>query len=237
MLSEQPWAVYALGYRANAILGAEEEDVIAGIRAIKRDPRIDPRRVAVFGGSHGGQLALRAAIRMGDEISCVAAGSPWMTDPQLYFFGDPQKPPLSEISPAARAWLLERRETLLRGLGRNMGVPRERWPEHLAARSIEGNAAQIRVPTLLMTSHADVQVPHRLLEGFIGRMRAAKRPLEVVTVQQSLHGFYWGRDGEFGARADAGPKTDAQRAEESSVRSSLRQFLTRCLAQPRARGG
>jgi dipeptidyl aminopeptidase/acylaminoacyl peptidase len=237
MLNGEPWAVYAIGYRAGAILGREEEDVLDGIRAIKADPRIDPRRVAVFGGSHGGQLALRAAIRASDGISCVAAGSPWMTDPVLHFYGDPAAPPLSTISPAARAWLLDRREVMLPGLSRNTGAPPASLRAHLLSRSIEAQAGAITVPTLFLTSRADVQVPHVLVEPTIARMRAAGRPVEVLTVNDSLHGFYWGREGEFGARAGTGAKTAVQRAEEEQARTTLRAFLGRCLQQPRASRG
>jgi poly(3-hydroxybutyrate) depolymerase len=94
MLNEQPWAVLAVSYRAGggAVLGMEQDDVVAGIRFAKTLPRVDPARVGVLGGSRGGHLALRAAEVMGREMLCVAAGSPWMTNPRVYLFGKPVQP-------------------------------------------------------------------------------------------------------------------------------------------------
>jgi dipeptidyl aminopeptidase/acylaminoacyl peptidase len=57
---------------------------VAGIRFAKTLDKIDPTRVGVLGGSHGGHLALRAAEVMGAELECVAVGSPWMTNPRVY---------------------------------------------------------------------------------------------------------------------------------------------------------
>jgi len=229
MLNSEPWAVYAVGYRAGVPFGTMEEDVVAGIRSIKADPRIDPARVAVFGGSHGGHLALRAAIRLGDEISCVAVGSPWMVDPVRHVLGDPAEPPIAGLPEAARDWLLDTRERLRPGLERAAARAGKPLRELLEARSIEGQVERIRVPALFLTSRADVQVHHRLVEPTIAKMRAAGAKVDNFVVEKSLHGFYWGRDGEFGARAGAGPKTDEQRAEEAAARDRLRDFLRTCL--------
>jgi acetyl esterase/lipase len=83
--NKQPWAILAVSYRAGngALFGMEQDDVVAGIRYAKTLPKIDPTRVGVVGGSHGGHLALVAAQELGREIACVAVGSPWMTDPVM----------------------------------------------------------------------------------------------------------------------------------------------------------
>ena len=60
-------------------------------------------------------------------------------------------------------------------------------------------------------------------------MKAAGRSVEVLRVKDSLHGFYWGREGEFGARVGVGPKTAAQYAEEAEARHTMEDFLARCL--------
>lgn len=53
-----------------------------------------------------------------------------------------------------------------------------------------------------------------------------------ATVQSvAKEGFYWGRTGEFGARAGAGPKTPTQWAEEETTRRVMRDFLQRCLSR------
>jgi len=229
MLNEQPWAVLAISYRAGggAVLGMEQDDVVAGIRFAKTLPRIDPARVGVLGGSQGGHLALRAAEVMGREILCVAAGSPWMTNPRVYLFGKPDQPPLSEISAQARAVVLSTRATVLRGLLRNRGLSAEALDTLLAERSIEEHAAQIVVPALFLTSLADEQVPHVMVEPTIARLKTAGRDVTVYTAIKSLHGFYWGRD-VGGSRVGRGAKTPEELAEEAAARSQILRFFTRC---------
>jgi dipeptidyl aminopeptidase/acylaminoacyl peptidase len=80
----------------------EQADVMAGIRFAKTLTKIDAPRAGVLGGSHGEHLALRAAELIGNEFLCVAAGSPWMTDPFDYMMGHVDQPPLSQLSAAVR---------------------------------------------------------------------------------------------------------------------------------------
>jgi hypothetical protein len=83
----------------------------------------------------------------------------------------------------------------------------------------------------LLTSRADEQVPHEFVQGLIDRLRVAGNPAEVLTVEQSLHGFYWGREGDFGARAGRGERTPAQLEEEARVRQRVLTFLNQCLEE------
>jgi hypothetical protein len=69
-----------------------------------------------------------------------------------------------------------------------------------------------------------------MLEGLIAALARAGNPAEVLTVDKSLHGFYWGREGEFGARAGRGNKTPEQSREEERTREVVQAFLGRCLA-------
>jgi dipeptidyl aminopeptidase/acylaminoacyl peptidase len=231
MLNAQPWAVLSVGYRAGGILGMEEDDVVAGIRFAKTLDGVDPKRVGGLGGSHGGHLALRAAEVMGAEISCVAVGSPWMTNPQVYLFAEPDEPPLSEISEKARKWLLGTRARLLGGLERNRKMTMEELAERIAERSIEGNAEKIVAPALFLTSLADVQVPHPLVEPTIARLKAAEHDVTVYIAEVSVHGFYWGRDLDTGARAGLGPKTPAELEEEATARTHILEFFLRCFGE------
>ncbi len=228
MLNEQPWAVLAVSFRGGAVLGMEEDDVVAGIRFAKTLDRVDPGRVGVLGGSHGGHLALRAAEVMGSELSCVAVGSPWMTNPQVYLFGNPEEPPLSEISEPARSWLLDTRKRLLGGLERSGRMTMPELKSSIAQRSIETNAAKIQVPVLFLLSRSDIQVPHLLVEPTIARLKAAGGDVTVYVANDSVHGFYWGRDIDTGARAGLGPKTPTQLEEEATARAHILGFFQRC---------
>jgi len=228
MLNDQPWAILSIDYRGGAILGMEEDDVVAGIRFAKTLDRIDPTRVGVLGGSHGGHLTLRAAEVMGNEISGAAAGSPWMTNPQLYLYGDYDTPPLSEISPAARE-TIEKNRPLARGLEKKYGM--DGLAKLIAERSIEWNAENIMVPVLFLTSNGDVQVPHILVQPTIERLQAAGKDVTVYTAEKSVHGFYWGRDIDGGARSGLGKKTDIELQEEEMARQYILAFFRRVFGE------
>ncbi len=229
MLDRSNWAILSIGYRDGAILGDEEEDVIAALRYVKRNPSLDRSRVALFGGSHGGNLVLRTAIRTGDEAACVVAGAPWMTNPDLYLRGDFARPPLSDMRPASVQFMSSTRNALLAGLTAR-GLAGAKLDDVIRDKSIERNAADIRIPALFLISEGDIQVPARLVEPTIAVMRAAGRRVEVLKVKESGHGYYWGRAGD-GLRIEAGPKTPEQLAEEEQGRAVIQAFLSKCLSR------
>lgn len=229
--NEQPWAILAISYRAGngALFGMEHDDVIAGIRFAKTLPKIDPDRVGVVGGSHGGHLALVAAEKMGREFLCVAAGSPWMTDPIVYLTGDPDQPPLSDVPAEPREALVRNGRKLFENLQRGRGMTEAQALEFLARQSIEAQADRIEVPTLFLTSRGDDQVPHSLVEPMIEKMQAAGKDVEVYTAEKSPHGFYWART-VSAARALRGEKTPAETREEEESRRRMIDFFTRHFA-------
>ena len=228
MFNRNPWIVFAPGYR-NDWFGAEETDLVDAIRHASRLPGADPSRVAVYGGSNGGRLTLRAATLEPKLMKCVGAGSPFMAHPP-YLFGDVAQPPWSLTSPAAQAWMGRTRELLRPAVTRAAARSGKSEAKLLEDHSAQVNAALIRTRVLLLTSRADEQVPHVMLEGLIAALARAGNPAEVLTVDKSLHGFYWGREGEFGARAGRGNKTPEQLREEERTREVVQSFLGRCLA-------
>lgn len=226
-LNAQPWAVLAIDYRSG-LFDLEEEDVVAGIRFAKTLPRVDAARVGVLGGSHGGNLALRAAEKMGREFRCVAVGSPWMTDPFVYMLGRADQPPLSLISASSRQLIMDNGRQLYTALVRRTGSDAEARRVMLEF-SVEANAEKIVIPSLFLTSLGDEQAPHLLVKPTFDKLRAAGRDVTVFTVEQSRHGFYWGRD-EGGSREGLGPKTAVELAEEQATRDQIVAFFTKQFA-------
>ena len=222
--NEQPWAVLAISYRAGkgSLFGREEDDVIAGIRFAKNLPKIDPERVGVIGGSHGGHLALRAAEVMGKEFRCVVAGSPWCTNPQVYIYGKADEPPLSLLPQKARDGIMDNGKRLQGGLERNRG--KDEIEKLFKERSIEANAEKIVVPALFITSTGDEQVPHVMVKPIIDKLKATGRDVTIYTAEHSPHGFYWGREAG-GARLTRGEKTAEERAEELKARKMIMAFF------------
>jgi len=226
--NEQPWAILAISYRAGngALLGMEQDDVIAGIRFAKTLPKVDAARVGVVGGSHGGHLALVAAEKMGREFLCVAVGSPWMTDPIVYMMGAPNQPPLSKVPAKAREELQLNGKRILNGMKRGRQMSDQELIAFATEHSIEANSDKIVIPTLFVTSRGDDQAPHVLIEPMIEKMKAKNKEVQVYTAQKSPHGFYWARS-VSAARDLRGEKTKEEENEELIARRTIIDFFTK----------
>jgi para-nitrobenzyl esterase len=226
--NEQPWAILAISYRAGngALLGMEQDDVIAGIRFAKSLPKVDAARVGVVGGSHGGHLALVAAEKMGREFLCVAVGSPWMTDPIVYMMGAPNQPPLSKVPAKAREELQLNGKRILNGMKRGRQMSDQELIAFATEHSIEANSDKIVIPTLFVTSRGDDQAPHVLIEPMIEKMKAKNKEVQVYTAQKSPHGFYWARS-VSAARDLRGEKTKEEENEELIARRTIIEFFTK----------
>ena len=62
------------------------DDAIAAVRSLKADPRIDPRRIGVWGLSQGGWISALAASRSRDIAFAVSVSAPVVTaDVQMIF--------------------------------------------------------------------------------------------------------------------------------------------------------
>jgi dipeptidyl aminopeptidase/acylaminoacyl peptidase len=223
-LNKEPWAILAVSYR-NGFMNLGDDDVIAGIRFGMDLPKVDKSRVALVGGSHGGYKVLQSAIRMGTAIRCVSAGSPWMVDPVTFMKADASKPPFSLIYSEVRTRLTAQGRALYNQIQRREGSE-DKAQAFLREHSALEGSAKIRVPLLLLTSHADESVPHVLVEPLYARMKGQGQPVELFTVDESPHGFYWGREeGGRGVRGGRTAKTDEQEKEERRASEKIVSFL------------
>lgn len=224
-LNKQPWAILAVSYR-NGFMNLGDDDVIAGIRYGASLPKIDRSRVGIMGGSHGGYKALQAAIRMGKEIRCAAAGSPWMVDPVTFMTADASKAPYSGMNPEVRQRLISQGKTLFSQMVRRQGSE-EKALDFLRSKSALERCEKIEVPLLLMSSHGDESVPHEFVEPLFTKMKGLKKDVALFTVKESPHGFYWSRP--EGRRASSLSKTPVQEQEEAETIAQVIAFFKKHL--------
>lgn len=76
-LLKEGYAVLMAGYRWDCVGGEKEVgDAIAAVRFLKSHENIDPRRIVVMGGSHGGFLTMHVLARGEDVAAAVNVDGP-----------------------------------------------------------------------------------------------------------------------------------------------------------------
>jgi dipeptidyl aminopeptidase/acylaminoacyl peptidase len=213
---KREWVLLSTDYRRGGVFGEEEDDMIAAFQYLEHHPKVAPGRICAFGGSHGGHLALRLAQRVGGQLACVAAGSPWVTDPITHFFGDLDEPPLLRLSDESKRMIEQNRMEMRTSLSRSGTTPtkhRRRLKDH----SILEHAEDIESPVLLVTSKGDVAVPHMTIQPLVERLQDLSKDVTVHTAESADHGFYM----------------NARRFEEifdhAAARNAILEFLERNL--------
>jgi dipeptidyl aminopeptidase/acylaminoacyl peptidase len=145
------------------------KDIGAFLDVLARDPGVDPRRMAVTGGSYGGYMCYASAIRYGDRLkaaNCIVAISSWPTflentqsyrrDLRRVEYGD-------ERDPAQRAKLVE-----ISPLTR---------------------AKELRIPLMVQTGGNDPRVPPSEAEQMVKAVRANNVTAWHLLAQDEGHGF------------------------------------------------
>jgi len=188
--AKRPWVLFSIDYRARALFGMEEEDVLAAFRYLQARPEVDAKRIAVWGGSLGGLMALRLAENVGSGIVCVATGSPFAVDPMAYFFAELSQPPLSALSEETKEAIRKRREWVVPFLPVAAGVAPADLKSRVKEKSILENAGKIECAALFVTSRRDVEVPHSMVQPLIDKLKALGKPVTGYVAEKAPHLYY-----------------------------------------------
>ena len=165
-LDNGPWQ------RENSVL-----DIGAFLDHLRKDRRIDRKRIAVTGGSYGGYMTLAAMLRYGDklkaglEIVGISNFVTFLENTQAYRrdlrrseYGDERNPDqrakLQEISPLIRA-------------------------------------SEINIPLMVVTGANDPRVPASEADQIIAAVRANDRPAWHLLAENEGHGFRKKANGDY----------------------------------------
>ncbi|MDG5489666.1 alpha/beta hydrolase [Sphingomonas sp. BGYR3] len=175
-LSARGYVVASLEYRLSreAPFPAAIDDVRAAIRFLRANAAkygIDPTRVAVWGGSAGGQLAALAALDCAhsprgddkanaDQSECVQAGVSW------YGVHDFATMPRDAIPRAENRYL--------------DCLPNQCPPDRIWAASAAAHVDAKDPPMLILHGTADKTVPVTQSEELAAKMKAAGAPYEIT---------------------------------------------------------
>ncbi|WP_194744537.1 DPP IV N-terminal domain-containing protein [Thermaurantiacus tibetensis] len=136
----------------------EVEDQLAGLAWLRQQPFVDPDRVAVYGWSYGGYMALRLMTKAPEAFAAGVAGAP-VTDWRLYDTHYTE---------------------------RYLGNP-ARDPAPYDASAIVPDAARLARPLLLLHGLADDNVVFDHSAKLMAALQAAGRPFETMVYPGQTH--------------------------------------------------
>jgi dipeptidyl aminopeptidase/acylaminoacyl peptidase len=177
------WAVVIIDYHPNpTVPTTDREDAMAAIEAIRHLPVIDSGRVALCGGSHGGNVISRIASRV--EVRCAVLCAPAVLD-------------LIEISKAIDqgaevAGILKK---MVAAAPQKYGAPLAQVAKDPAKYKYESallEAAQVRFPLLIINGRNDTSAPMPVSQAYVDKLKAAGKEVETYFPDNGPHGFYFG---------------------------------------------
>lgn len=172
-LVQHGYVVFTLDNRGSAARGvrfetaiyhqmskAEVEDQVTGVSFLKTLPFVDPKRIAVFGWSYGGYMALMCMMQAPDVFAAGISGAP-VTDWHLYDTHYTE---------------------------RYMGTPQENVSGY-AASSVMTYANQLRGPLLMMHGMADDNVLFTHSTTLYKKLQDLNKPFDIMVYPGSKHGL------------------------------------------------
>jgi dipeptidyl-peptidase-4 len=172
-LAQHGYIVFTLDNRGSASRGVrfktaiyhhmgsvEVQDQVAGVTFLKTLPYVDPQRIAVFGWSYGGYMALMCMMQAPDVFAAGVAGAP-VTDWHLYDTHYTEQ---------------------------YMGTPQENAAGYTAS-SVMTHANQLRGPLLIMHGMADDNVLFTHSTTLFKKLQDLNKQFDIMTYPGSKHGL------------------------------------------------
>jgi dipeptidyl aminopeptidase/acylaminoacyl peptidase len=146
--------------------GGDLEDVVAGAKWLAKQREIDKSKIAVFGGSYGGYMALMALTKRPEVFVAGVAFVP-LTD-----------------------WLesYELDDATFRKMDEELfGGPPEKRRELYRDRSPINFVSRIKVPVLITAGRNDPRCPIQPIEKFVKKLEEMKHPHEFIVAEKEGH--------------------------------------------------
>jgi len=180
----QGWAIYSIDYRTNPryILDPREwHDTLVAVNKARSFSFVDPKRMAMMGGSHGGHVTGRMISRtdLTCAVLCAPAGLDLIALSHLADQGTP----------------IGGNQGLVRAYEQRAGVKMaeiEKNPEAHQYSSPLTEIAKVRCPILMISGKNDPNAPLRVMDKYVDALRAAGTEAETYHPDNGPHGFYWG---------------------------------------------
>src|SRR5581483_3463981 len=180
------WAVYSIDYRPAETISLpaiEYDDTVEAVKAVKKLPFVDPRRVGYMGGSHGARVGARvvARIDLSGAVLCATAAMDLIEDKKAIERGEKLVQILSK--------LIGDMEKQYGASAEEIDKDRKKFGYH----SPIDDAAQVRCPLLIVNGLADDNSPPSIIRIYVRALRVAGKQVETYEPPNMPHGFYFGR--------------------------------------------
>ncbi len=180
----QGWAVYSIDYRPNArymIDPLEFDDTVAAFEKARSFSFVDPKRVAMLGGSHGGHVTGRMAsrVKLACAVLCAPAGLDLIALSHLAEKGTP----------------IGANKLLIKELELRSGVTMAEIEKNPAAyhySSLLTEVAQVQCPILMISGRNDLHAPLPVMDAYVEKLRSLGKEVETYHPDNGPHGFYFG---------------------------------------------
>ncbi|MCX7017032.1 MAG: alpha/beta fold hydrolase [Candidatus Sumerlaeota bacterium] len=202
------WAVYSIDFRhetpragaTGPVLDPIEwEDTITAVNTVRAVPGIDPKRVALLGGSHGANVVSRVASRV--DASCCVLCAPAALD-------------LTEVAKVKESGgqVYGNLVKMIHDVEVKYGAKIDeigKDPSRYGFTSAITEADKVRSPILIINGRNDPASPIPVIDVYVNKLRAAGKEVETYLPDNGPHGFYFGPPHEIPET-----KVAAQRAVE-----------------------
>lgn len=177
----QGWAVYYIDYRPNPrykIDPLEFDDTVIAFNKARTFPFVDPKRIAMYGGSHGGHVTARMASRV--SLCCALPCAPAGIDLIALFHLTEEGVPIGGNQGLIRE---------MESRSRVKMAEIEKHPETYHYSSLLTEASQVKCPMFLISGKNDPNAPLPVIEAYADALRAAGKEVETYHPDNGPHGF------------------------------------------------
>ena len=178
------WAVYSIDYRPTSRMMEEIEidDSVEAVKQARKLPFVDPDRLGILGGSHGGHVTSRLVSRVDARgaVLCAPAAIDLIEVKMAAGRGEKFVGILSKLSADMEQRLGAQAEEI------------EKDPAKYGYSSPLTEAPQARCPILIISGRNDTSSPTSVVNVYVDRLRTAGKEVETYLPENGPHGFYFG---------------------------------------------
>lgn len=174
--AEKGYVALAVHYRDGPLGLQDVEDTLSGIQFLKQLDFVNPERIGVYGGSHGGYVALMCAWRSDVKAVVEAAG-------------------FCDLADMAERLFQRRGEWMEKNVEFYGGYPDE-VPDVYMDYSPCGHVAEFQAAVFIIHGKMDTSVPVEHAYMLSELLENYKKPYEMYISETGEHGFYHTRSEE-----------------------------------------